>query len=75
MPMDDYKKIIEKLMTAIELWIENMKLDNKCSKNYLEEWESKEELKEWNREESIAEEEALDELTETFDYDFQYENT
>ena len=73
--MDDYRKNIEKIMAAIELWMVNLKLENKSFKIYLEDWNSKEEADEWEREEREAQEEVLGELNSRFDYDFQQKNT
>ena len=69
--MDDYKKIIEKLMTAIELWIENLEMENICVKKYLNEIKFKEEKEEWCKEEY----EASEKMDEVFDWEFQGEHT
>ena len=69
--MDDYKKIIEKLMIAIELWIENLEMENICVKKHLDEIKFKEEKEEWHKEEY----EAFEEMDEVFDWEFQSEHT
>ena len=74
-PMDDYRKNIEKIMTAIELWTEYLKLENKSLKIYLEEYNSKKKADEWEREEREAQDEALGDSTSRFDNDFQTKNT
>ena len=69
--MDDYKKIIEKLMTAIELWIENLEMENICVKKYLDELKFKEEKEKWCKEEY----EASEKMDKVFDWEFQGEHT